>query len=367
MSVQHTRRVNAQVPQLAFGVDYHRVSGTDTGDIFADTRPQIRTDIGRGKQDGLGAYALASFNPTPAFDILASLRWDYWRNFDGFDGTTGRGAVPTKTANAVSPRIGARYRLTSLVAVRAAGYGAFNAPNLDNLYRAFSTPGFIGLPNSQLDPERARGVEAGVDLTHALTRVQITVCNATIRDAITSRNVDPSEPIFPPGFEFASFNINAGKLRSRGVELESTHVIRGAWILDGAYTLADSVITDNPLDPTMVGVQIQGVPKHAANAGVAYEPSRGFGGPDGKARKQLRYESLGKISRKEADEILRQRLAEYGDGKTPTRSCVAFATLAVQWAVDVLPTKYKHSTQKNHRHIMDKHLIPRFGEMPSRM
>jgi integrase len=28
-----------------------------------------------------------------------------------------------------------------------------------------------------------------------------------------------------------------------------------------------------------------------------------------------------------------------------------------------LTTKYKHSTQKNHRHIMDKHLIPAFGDL----
>jgi outer membrane receptor protein involved in Fe transport len=259
-------------------MDYHRVSGTDTGDIFAETRQQIRTDIGRGKQDGLGAYVLASVAPTPALDILASLRWDYWRNFDGFDGTTGRGVVPTKTADAVSPRIGARYRVTSLVAIRAAAYGAFNAPNLDNLYRAFSTPGFIGLPNSQLDPERGRGFEAGVDITHAHTRAQVTAFNATIRDAITSRNLDPAEPNFPPGFEFASLNINAGKLRSRGVETEVTQALYGSWIIDGAYTFADAVITDNPLDPSSVGVQIQGVPKHAINAGIAHEPTVGFGG-----------------------------------------------------------------------------------------
>jgi integrase len=49
--------------------------------------------------------------------------------------------------------------------------------------------------------------------------------------------------------------------------------------------------------------------------------------------------------------------------KRPTRSRVSFQTLARQWEVDVLPTKYKHSTQKNHRHIMEKHLIPRFGAL----
>jgi integrase len=42
---------------------------------------------------------------------------------------------------------------------------------------------------------------------------------------------------------------------------------------------------------------------------------------------------------------------------------VTFRTLAQQWQVDVLPTKYKHSTQKNHQHIMEKHLIPRFGDL----
>ncbi len=85
--------------------------------------------------------------------------------------------------------------------------------------------------------------------------------------------------------------------------------------------------------------------------------------PDGAIRKRLCYEALGNISRAEAGEILRRKMAEFGSGDGPTRSRVTFLTLAQQWEVDVLPTKYKHSTQKNHRHIMEKHLIPRFGEL----
>jgi iron complex outermembrane receptor protein len=98
-----------------------------------------------------------------------------------------------------------------------------------------------------------------------------------VKDAITSRNLDPSEPIFPPGFDFASLNINAGKLRSRGIETEATYALRNDMRLDGGYTFADSVITENPLDPGTVGQQSQGVPRHALNAGLAYERSRGFG------------------------------------------------------------------------------------------
>jgi integrase len=82
--------------------------------------------------------------------------------------------------------------------------------------------------------------------------------------------------------------------------------------------------------------------------------------PNGTTKKVLRYEALGKISRGEATEILTQKLATAGT-KTPTRSRVAFSALVAEWKATVLPM-YKRSTQKNHRHILDKHLIPRFGE-----
>jgi integrase len=84
--------------------------------------------------------------------------------------------------------------------------------------------------------------------------------------------------------------------------------------------------------------------------------------PDGTIRKRLCYEALGNISRAEAGEILRRKVAESGNSDGPTRSRVTFRTLAQQWQIDVLPTKYKHSTQKNHQHIMEKHLLPRFGD-----
>jgi integrase len=85
--------------------------------------------------------------------------------------------------------------------------------------------------------------------------------------------------------------------------------------------------------------------------------------PDGASKKRLCYEALGNISRAEAGEILRRKVADAGSSVSPTRSRVTFLTLARQWEVDVLPTKYKHSTQKNHQHIMEKHLIPRFGDL----
>jgi integrase len=84
--------------------------------------------------------------------------------------------------------------------------------------------------------------------------------------------------------------------------------------------------------------------------------------PDGSTRKVLRYESLGRVTRKEAQETLAQRLAAAGN-HVPQRSRVTFGTVAREWQANVLPM-YKHSTQKGRRHVLAKHLLPRFGEMP---
>jgi integrase len=82
--------------------------------------------------------------------------------------------------------------------------------------------------------------------------------------------------------------------------------------------------------------------------------------PDGSTRKVLRYERLGEIPRKDAAEKLAQKLAVAGESGAK-RSLVEFRAVANDWQAHVVPM-YKHSTQKNHRHILAKHLLPRFGD-----
>jgi hypothetical protein len=79
--------------------------------------------------------------------------------------------------------------------------------------------------------------------------------------------------------------------------------------------------------------------------------------PDGTRKRVLRYETLASMSRREAADILAQKLAAAGH-KGPVRSRVTFRTLVNEWQATVLPM-YKPSTQKNHRHIAAKHLVPR--------
>lgn len=85
--------------------------------------------------------------------------------------------------------------------------------------------------------------------------------------------------------------------------------------------------------------------------------------PDGTKKRVLRYERLGPISRRQAADVLAQKLAATSGGKAPTRSLVTFRTLASEWQSAVLPM-YKHSTQKHRRFMLGKHLLPRFGDKP---
>ena len=81
--------------------------------------------------------------------------------------------------------------------------------------------------------------------------------------------------------------------------------------------------------------------------------------PDGSRKKVLRYKTLGPVSKKEASRILSNHLALAGTNRIQ-RPRVLFEMLAAQWEDTVLPM-YKYSTQKNHLHILHKHLLPRFG------
>jgi integrase len=83
--------------------------------------------------------------------------------------------------------------------------------------------------------------------------------------------------------------------------------------------------------------------------------------PDGTKKRVLRYETLGKMSRREASDILREKLAAASRSNTPIRSRVTFRTIATEWDTSVLPM-YKHSTQKHRRFMLKKHLLPRFGD-----
>ncbi|HEY2752499.1 TonB-dependent receptor [Phenylobacterium sp.] len=257
------------------GGDYHGIRGIDTGDIFVDSGEQVRSDVGSGQQRFLGAFGEVSLKPIDVLEVLASVRYQEFRNFDAFDGSPGGiGIAPDKTTSSVDPRVSVRWSVTPEFALRAAAYKAFRAPNLGDLYRAFATSAGIFFGNPDLRPETLEGEEAGFDLNHGGLRLQVTAFSSTIRDLITSAPLDDSQ--LPPGFFFGTRNINAGRARSLGVEAEADWVISPRWSTTLGYTYADSTIRESEFDPASIGKQQGGIPRNRLNAGVTYNAAAGW-------------------------------------------------------------------------------------------
>ncbi|HVY08129.1 MAG TPA: TonB-dependent receptor [Burkholderiales bacterium] len=270
-----SKRVNDLVPLVSAGADLRHIRGEDSSQIFDETGAHIRTDVGRGSQRFVGVFAQVEVDPIERLQLVAALRQERWTNYDGFDGNPGGiGETPDQSASSTSPRLSARYAVTDNFALRGAAYKAFRAPTLDNLYRAYAIPGGIFQPNAALTPERLTGGEAGFDIDYSRVHGQVTYYEDTIRDLITSRNLDPSE--LPAGFFFGTRNINAGKARTRGIEAEFSWQFAPAWSALFSYAYVDAKILENDADPATVGHTQGGIPRQQGSVGLGYEPGNGF-------------------------------------------------------------------------------------------
>ena len=292
-SLEWTQRFSGWLRELSAGLDWHQIRGTDFADIFDETGTKLRTDVGGGRQRFAGGFVEASIRPSEPLELLVSVRYQDFYNYHGVDFTPGGlGHVPARRDSDVDPRLSVRYALGGGFALRAAGYRAFRAPTLDNLYRAFSIPGGIFYGNPDLRPETLVGAEGGVDYDKGPLRVQATIFANRIRNLITSRPLADDE--LPSGFFFGSRLINAGRATSRGFEAEAGLRLSKRLEATLAYTFAHSVVTSNPLDPASVGLQQAGIARHRFSAsldwtgplGIRLSPrlryvSRTNGDPDG--------------------------------------------------------------------------------------
>lgn len=274
-SAQLSGRINEIVRLASIGVDFQQISGMDSAAIFNQVGSQVRTDVGSGSQRFLGVFAQLDIFPVDTVEILLSGRFQNFLNFDGFDGAPGgQGMVPDSSQNSFDPRVSVLWMATPNVGLRAAVYTAFRAPNLDNLYRGFSTTSLVFLPNAQLSPERLKGIEGGFDLTFGPVTGQFTAFLQEITNLITTRPLAAAQ--LPAGFFFGTQNINAGKAVVQGIELQAGWQIMPGLKLDANYTTVSSKIVDNQFDPLSVGKQQAGIPTQQAAAMLSYNDPRGW-------------------------------------------------------------------------------------------
>ncbi len=269
-----TKTYTGVLRSLAVGGDYHGIRGSDAAKIYDENKAYLRTDLGSGNEQFVGAFFQTDLRPLERLQILFSLRYQNFYSYNGLDNTPGGlgSAVPTRTSDNVDPRISVRYQLPKDFALRGAFYSAFRAPTLDNLYRSASVPGYILYSNASLSPETLSGGEFGFDFNKGPVRFQATAYNSHISNLLTYRYLDPST--LPEGFQIRARLINAGSAFSRGFEAELDWRLRSNLSTVVGYTYADSVVTANTEDLASIGVQQPGIPKNRATIGVDWTAYR---------------------------------------------------------------------------------------------
>ncbi|ATE67057.1 TonB-dependent receptor [Rhizorhabdus dicambivorans] len=219
---------------LRIGGDVRHVTGRTEELVIA-------TNIGRiagGEQSIAGGFAELTLLPVPGLTATASGRIDHWRLRDGrrteISRTTGAlvaansALYPDRSGTETTGRVGLAWSPLEARAItaRAAAYSCWRLPTLNELYRPFRAGNDSTVANPLLNPERVKGIEAGLEYaplpgwhlggTVFWNRLDDAISNVTIAaNTRQRRNVDA--------------------IRSRGIEIDGMATV-GEYRMIGSYT-----------------------------------------------------------------------------------------------------------------------------------
>ncbi|MET0364746.1 MAG: TonB-dependent receptor [Sphingobium sp.] len=252
---------------LRFGMDARRASGEMVEDAYnagLAANPLTARRHAHGQQLTVGGFIEDDWT-LGRLILTGGARVDHWKISDASlqsRDPTGTLTVDTRYPNRsgweAGGRIGALWKASAVVALRAAAYTGFRLPTLNELYRGFTVFPVTTNANPNLVPERLRGAEVGIDLTPVdgialgLTLFDNRLGNA-IANVTTGVNTRTRQ--------------NVTAIEAQGVELTATARV-GAISLSGAYAYSYSKVRApgtliDRLDPAQS-------PRHAASATLGW-------------------------------------------------------------------------------------------------
>jgi iron complex outermembrane recepter protein len=194
-------------------------------------------------------------------------REDWWEAFDGYANSVGNPGYPksynSKNESALSPKAALVYKPLDTTTVRTSIGKAFRPPSVYDLYRTWtSSTGVVYNSSPNLSPETVTSWEAGVEQgLWPKMKVKATYFDNEMEDLIYRKTVSATR----------QDNINAGRARSQGVELEAEQGFDFGLTLFANYTYTKSEMLENAAAPASVGKELTQVPRNMFNAGARYK------------------------------------------------------------------------------------------------
>ena len=269
--------------ELRIGGDWRAVEGETKERFNAATRRRLAG----GESATLGAFAEAAWE-LRALTITGGARIDRWRIEGGFleERVIASGALltdvrhPNRSGWRPTGRAGIAFRPAGAITLRGAAYLGWRLPTLNELYRPFRVGADATAANPALDPERLRGIEAGIEYRPLPSvRLGATLFDNRLEDGIANVTLGRGPGVFPGvGFVAAGgeyrMRRNIDAIRSRGVEVDG-RVEFGAWSLSGGYSFADARVEASGVALPLDGLRPAQTPRHSFASTLTW---RGLGG-----------------------------------------------------------------------------------------
>lgn len=246
LNLQWTQ-VLRQRHEVSTGVDFSAASGSVTEEYaFAGDAATQEREAG-ASQRLAGIFIQDAADLGHSIRMVASLRLDRVHSINGSRTVRSLPARNVLSDSSVNDHTDARFTYSlgfrkqqaTWLGLRANVYEAFRAPSMYEMYHPrFSSRGTVTEANSQLDAERLKGAEAGLDVTvgrTTLARVTAFTNNVVspIMDVTIATAGNQAEVISPcgmmPAGQTCSQRQNVPRLRSDGFEAELSWQPSAIW------------------------------------------------------------------------------------------------------------------------------------------
>ncbi len=260
---------------LTGGTDFRLIKGESRDAFFNDPGTAIDDRrLSKGEQTFVGFFVQDVYTPIPRLQTVLGVRLDHFRNFNGSLADTPTGLAttvtrfPSQEQTITSSRVSIRYEVLQGLAVRGAGYRAFRAPTLAELYRRSSVESLVLRENPRLAPEFLDGGEVGFDYTGLPgLSARLTGYWNTLRDPI-SNVTTARDPL--TGVDTERTRVNLGRARVRGFEVDLEYRLTVQWSVTAGYLFSEARLLESPRDRTLERRRLAQVPEDSATLGLRY-------------------------------------------------------------------------------------------------
>ena len=259
---------------LVTGVSVRKASLDKKTYILSNWRdPDSKTSLSNGaagESTTVSLFAQDEVTVSDALTVYVGGRVDRWET-EGSNFWVGTGAYnntfASRSETAFSPKLSAVFKPGKEVTVRASVGQSFRAPDNTELYGSLYCCNTYYYSNPNLKPETATTWEFGGDWVPTdKLRATATVYQTTLKDMIYSRTLTTTTA---PATQPDKDKINAGEARVRGIELSGAAKLTRWLDLNLSYSIIDSEMIKNDVDPLTVGKQLAYTPKNLATVALA--------------------------------------------------------------------------------------------------